>query len=70
MHVNAIKTVTERRAYSIPELGSLYPVSTRFLRKEVRRGALRVRRFGRRIVVLKEDWEAYVERAGAEAARR
>ena len=62
------RTVTERRAYSIPELGELYPVSTGFLRGEIRRGALKIRRFGRRIVVLKEDWDAYIERADQNAA--
>jgi hypothetical protein len=59
----AAKTVTDRRAYSVPELGRLYPVSMGFLRGEIRRGALRVRRFGRRVLVLREDWDAYVERA-------
>ena len=56
------KTVTDRRAYSVLELSRLYPVSIGFLRGEIRRGALRVRRFGRRVLILKEDWDSYVER--------
>jgi len=57
------EAVTDKRAYSVPELGRLYPVSIGFLRGEIRRGALRVRRFGRRVVVLREDWESYVQEA-------
>ena len=47
----------------MPELGRLYPVSIGFLRGEIRRGVLRVRRFGRRVVVLKEDWDSYMQNA-------
>ena len=57
------EAVTDKRAYSVPELNRLYPVSVGFLRGEIRRGALRVRRFGRRVIVLKEDWDAYVQKA-------
>ena len=34
------EAVTEKRAYSVPELGRLYPVSVGFLRGEIPRGAL------------------------------
>jgi excisionase family DNA binding protein len=54
------KAVTDKRAYSVSELSRLYPVSTGFLRGEIRRGVLRARRFGRRVLVLREDWDAYV----------
>jgi len=54
------QTLTERRGYSVQELSQEYPVSVGFLRGEIRRGALRVRRFGRRVVVLKEDWDSYL----------
>ena len=57
------KTVTDKRAYSVPELSRLYPVSVGFLRGEIRSGSLRVKRFGRRVLVLKEDWDAYIRRA-------
>ena len=59
------EAVTEKRAYSVPELGRLYPVSTGFLRGEIRRGALRSTRFGRRVLVLVEDWNLYLQRAAA-----
>ena len=58
-------TVTGRRAYSVPELSRQYPVSIGFLRGEIRRGAIRVRRFGRRVLILKEDWESYLARTAA-----
>jgi len=57
-------TVTDRKAFSVQELTRLYPISLGFLRGEIRRGALRVRRFGRRVVVLREDWEGYIAQAG------
>lgn len=57
------RTVTDKRAYSVPELSRLYSLSSGFLRGEIRRGVLRVRRFGRRVLVLKEDWDAYVQQA-------
>lgn len=65
-----LETVTERKAYSVAELARSYPVSRGFLRGEIRRGALRVRKFGRRVVVLKEDWERYVAKADVEATRQ
>jgi hypothetical protein len=54
------QTVTERKACSLPELAGLYQVSLGFLRNEVRRDALKVTRFGRRVLVLREDWDAYL----------
>ena len=60
------ETVTDRRAFSVPELARLYPLSRGFLRGEIRRGALKVRRFGRRVLVLREDWDRYVEASHVE----
>jgi hypothetical protein len=54
----------------VPELGRLYPVSIGFLRGEIRRGALRARRFGRRVVVLKEDWDSYIQRATTHKSKK
>jgi hypothetical protein len=59
-------TTTEKKAYSVPELSRQYPISIGFLRGEIRRGALRVRRFGRRILILKEDWDSYLQKAGSD----
>ena len=64
----SVITVTDRRAYSVPELSRLYSVSTGFLRGEIRRGTLRVRRFGRRVLVLKEDWDRYIQSAPSHKA--
>lgn len=60
-NVGISETVTHKRAYSVPELARLYPVSVGFLRGEIRRGALRVKRFGRRVLVIREEWDRYVE---------
>jgi hypothetical protein len=62
------KTVTtdEKRAYSVQELTRLYPLSMGFLWSEIRRGSLKVRRFGRRVLVLKEDWESYIQKADSD----
>jgi excisionase family DNA binding protein len=63
-------TVTDRKAYSVQELARLYPLSRGFLRGEIRQGKLRVRRFGRRVLILKEDWDSYVGRADVESTGR
>ncbi len=54
------QAVTDKRAYSVQELARLYPLSLGFLRGEIRQGKLRVRRFGRRVLVLREDWDDYI----------
>jgi hypothetical protein len=56
---------TVRRGHAINELASSYGLSHQFLRNEIRRGKLRARRFGRRVIVLDEDWRAYLEQADA-----
>jgi len=62
--VGNVPTMTDKKAYSVPELRQQYPLSVGFLRGEIRRGLLRVKRFGRRVGILKEDWDSYVEKAG------
>lgn len=66
-----VKSVTQhdKRAFSVQELTRLYPLSMGFLWSEIRRGSLRVRRFGRRVLVLKEDWDSYLEKAGRNKPR-
>jgi excisionase family DNA binding protein len=59
----SIQTVTDKKAYSVQELAILYSLSRGFLRGEIRQGKLRVRRFGRRVLILKEDWDSYVGKA-------
>jgi hypothetical protein len=56
---------TTKLAFGLAELSSATGLSLGLLRKEISRGALRVRRIGRRrVVVLHEDWVHYLEREG------
>jgi hypothetical protein len=56
-------SVTQQRlAFGMAELSSATGLSIGLLRKEARRGALRTRRIGRRVVVLHQDWLLYLER--------
>ena len=65
-----MQTVTDKKAYSVQELALLYSLSRGFLRGEIRQGKLRVRRFGRRVLILKEDWECYVGKAYVQATKQ
>jgi hypothetical protein len=61
-------TVTQRLAYSVRELSLSYTISAGFLRNEIRRRALPAHRLGRRVLVLKEDWESYLKRMSTGAS--
>lgn len=50
----------EKRGFSLKELAMQVPLSVAFLRKEIKRGKLRSRKFGDRVVVLAEDWNDYL----------
>jgi excisionase family DNA binding protein len=50
-----------RRAYGVAEIAQAYGLSIGFLRNEIKSGSLPIKRFGRRVLVLKEDWEKYLE---------
>ncbi len=50
----------EKLGYSLAELAEQLPLSVPFLRKEIREGRLKCRKFGDRVIVLKEDRDAYV----------
>ncbi len=52
-----------RMAWSLPELSSLLGLSLGLLRKEAKRGVLRTRRIGRRVIVLEPDLNSYLESA-------
>jgi hypothetical protein len=61
----AMRSVTNQKmAFGLSELSSATGLSVGLLRKEVKRGALLVRRVGRRVVVLREDWLTYLEHEG------
>lgn len=51
---------SQRLALSLAEVAESTGLSLGFIRKDVQRGALPVRRFGRRVLVLKEDLEKYL----------
>jgi excisionase family DNA binding protein len=53
----------DRRAWSIPEVCETLGVSRNFLLGQIRRGLLRARRLGRRVVVLTKDLDDYLETA-------
>ena len=52
---------TEKAAYGISELARRFGVSEGFLRSEIAVGRLRVRRAGRRVLVLASDFDSYLE---------
>lgn len=56
-------TSIERRAWSITEACIKVGVSRNFLLAQIRHGVLRARRLGRRIVILNEDLDAYLNDA-------
>lgn len=51
---------TSRIAWSIAEIADVTGLSIGFLRNDVRRGALQVKKFGRRVLVLDSDLRAYL----------
>ncbi|HEX8069302.1 MAG TPA: hypothetical protein VF546_05090 [Pyrinomonadaceae bacterium] len=53
-------STTERVAWSLRGIANATGLSLGFLRNEVRRGGLRVKRFGRRVLVLDEDLRVYL----------
>jgi hypothetical protein len=59
---------SQRMAWSLPELASLLGLSLGFLRKEARRGTLRTRRIGRRLLVLEPDLRSFLDAALNERA--
>jgi excisionase family DNA binding protein len=62
IYLMKISVTSQRIAWSLAEVAESTGLSLGFLRKDVRRGALPVRRFGRRVLVLKEDLENYLLR--------
>jgi excisionase family DNA binding protein len=50
----------QRTAWGLAEIAESTGLSLAFLRNEVRRNALPVRRFGRRVLVLEEDLRRYL----------
>lgn len=55
-----METIRLRLAWSIAEIAEATGLSVNFLRLEIKRGNLRTVRFGRRLLVRKEDLEQYI----------
>ncbi|MBI3895100.1 MAG: helix-turn-helix domain-containing protein [Acidobacteria bacterium] len=53
----------EKRAFSLKDIKAQYGVSLNLIRKEIEDGRLPVRRVGKRILVLAEDLEKWLEQA-------
>jgi len=56
-----VSSSTDKIAWSIAEISEVTGLSIGYLRNEVRRGNLPVKKFGRRILVLHKDLETYLE---------
>lgn len=61
-----LKAVTEkkqeRKAYSVNEISEQTTLSKAFLRNEIRAGNLKANRFGRRVLVLAENLQNYLNK--------
>jgi excisionase family DNA binding protein len=55
------KTVTRKEAWSVEELSRSYGLSRGYWWNEIRRGTLPSKRFGRRVLILQKDLDAYLE---------
>lgn len=50
----------DRLAYSVEECAALTSISKAMLRKEIKAGRLKVKRAGRRVLILKSDFLNYL----------
>ncbi len=58
-----LDTITEKQdklAYSVEEISDQTTLSKAFLRNEIRAGKLKVKRCGRRVLILKDDFLNYL----------
>ena len=56
------ENVTSRRiAWSLAEISEATGLSIGFLRNDVRRGVLQIKKFGRRVLVLDEELKRYLK---------
>jgi len=52
--------MTDKIAYSVEECAALTSISKPMLRKEIKAGRLKVKRAGRRVLILKSDFMDYL----------
>jgi excisionase family DNA binding protein len=55
-----ITETSERLAFSVDECAALTSISKAMLRKEIKAGRLKVKRAGRRVLILKSDFMNYL----------
>ncbi len=60
--INSVTEMQDKLAYSVEEISEQTTLSKAFLRNEIRAGNLKIQRFGRRVLVLNEDLQAYLKR--------
>jgi excisionase family DNA binding protein len=53
-------TLKQKIAYSVEEISEQTTLSKAFLRLEIKRGKLKISRFGRRVIVRDEDLREYL----------
>ena len=58
--LSTITESTDRLAYSVEECAALTSISKAMLRKEIKAGRLKVKRAGRRVLILKDDFMNYL----------
>jgi excisionase family DNA binding protein len=63
-------TATQRMAWSLAEISEATGLSEGYLRGEVKRGALPVKKFGRRVLVLDEDLRTYMAQGSGSSASK
>lgn len=56
-----LNPTSEKLAWSLKEISELSTLSLGYLRNDVRRGKLPVKKFGRRSLVLTEDLKTYMQ---------
>jgi excisionase family DNA binding protein len=56
------RVTADKFAYSVEEISERTSLSKAFLRNEIRAGRLNVKRFGRRVLVLVEDLQNYLNK--------
>ncbi len=63
-----VSVTSQKFAWSIAEISEATGLSVGFLRNEVRRGALPIKKFGRRVLVLATDLNDYLSRGSGQEA--
>jgi excisionase family DNA binding protein len=58
--VISLVETTDKLAYSVEEISKQTTLSKAFLRNEIRAGKLKVKRCGRRVLILKDDFMNYL----------